>query len=289
MVAAQGHENSAGFAPGLRRSALIVVASLAMAACSGSQDSSSPAPPPSDGSDGSLSDCSALYSCTAQAGATEVSITNNCGSASSVSLSIVGTGCDDTVQPTCIQSIATSGTGSVWLLGDNTANNFRVGAFGSSTLFEVTRNQGGQDWYDISQNAGFDVGMTAVPPGGDVPYIVCTSKNCPGAYPFGDTACETNPCLQPNYLAGPTGGTFELYLCNGWTGDPRPAADRNSNTPGPLACSYNQGACISPSDATCPSDQPGHDSRPEDLPCQWGHPVPGQTNGSWGTCPLTCP
>ncbi len=255
---------------------------LSLVGCSG--DSQDPA---RDGFSGDS--CADYASCTARPGATEVSIVNNCGGSANVSLSIVaGSKCAGTLQPSCIQGLGTAG-GSVWLLGSNTANNFRVGPFGSATLFEVTHDAGGQDWFDISQNQGFDIGMTAVAPAGDVPYIVCKTKNCPGAYPFGDSTCETGPCLQPNYLAGPTGGTFELYLCNGWTGDPRPAAEQNTDTPGPLGCSYNQGACILPSDPACPSDDPGHDSRPEDLPCQWGHPNPGKSNGSFGTCPLSCP
>lgn len=118
--------------------------------------------------------------------------------------------------------------------------------------------------------------MTAVSPGGAVPYIVCTTHNCPGAYPLGDLRLRDQPCLQPNYPAGPTGGKFELYLCNQWPADPRPAADQNLDTLGPLGCSYNQGTCISPTDATCPSGTSGHDSETEDLPCQWGHPVPAR-------------
>lgn len=231
------------------------------------------APTPSSG-------CAALYSCTAQTNATEVRIVNECGGTSNVALSIVGPDCGATVAPTCLQNVGPAGT-SVWLQGNNTANNFRVGPSGSSTLFEVTHNASGSDWFDISQNAGFDVGMTVVPPGGAVPYIVCTSENCPGAYPFGSSACETNPCLQPNYDAGPTGGTFELYLCNGWPEDPRPSADHGENTPGPLACAYNQGTCISPTSPNCPS-------LPQNLACQWGHPVPGQSNPGHGTCPLSC-
>ena len=260
------------------------LAPLALLACGGGLGSTESDGPPLNGGS-----CSSYYSCTQPTGtATEVSITNNCGGTESVSLSIVAGGCNDTVQPSCIQSLANGASGSVWLSGSNTANNFRVGSFGSSTLFEVTVNNGGDDWYDISQNQGFDVGMTVVPPGGTVPYIVCTSQNCPGAYPFGDTACDASPCLQPNYNAGATGNQFELYLCNGWTGDPRPAANQNQNTPGPLGCSYNQGACILPSDPACPSVSPGHDSSPADLPCQWGQPIPGNTNGSNGTCPWSC-
>ncbi len=227
------------------------------------------------------SGCNALYSCQAMPGATEVRIPNECAKASDVFLSIVGPACAATVQPPCIQNISTS-PASVWLLGTDTANNFRVGSFGSATMFEVTHNASGSDWYDISQNQGFDIGMTIVPPGGDVPYIVCKTQNCPGAYPLGDSACETSPCLQPNYDAGPTGGRFDLYLCNGWPGDARPAPHTNQNTPGPLACSYNQGACIPPGSPSCPSD-------PQNLPCKWAHPVPGQSNGSHGTCPLSCP
>jgi hypothetical protein len=249
----------------------------------GGSPSSAPPPPTLDGSDGDPG-CDPLYSCTAQPGATEVFIANNCGGTTSVTLAIVetGTSCTATVQPSCIQNLGSAG-GSVWLLGTNTANAFHVGPYGSSTIFEVTHNASGQDWFDISQNQGFDIGMTAVPPGGDVPYIVCTAQNCPGAYPFGNSACETNPCLQPNYLAGSTGqGRFELYLCNGWPNDPRAAEYHDTDTPGPLGCTYNQGPCISPSDPACPS-------LPQDLPCQWGHPVPGQTNPGYGTCPINCP
>lgn len=247
--------------------------------------------PPDDGLDAVPSSrCAAHYSCSATAGGTEIAITNNCATPSDVSIALTASGCRATVQPPCIQNLERGGgPGSVWLLGTNTANNFHVGPFGASTLFEVTHDASGQDWYDLSQNKGFDIGMTVVPPGGDVPYIVCTSQNCPGAYPFGDTKCDASPCLQPNYAAGETGGRFELYLCNGWPDDPRPRELWNTNTPGPLGCDYNQGACISPSSPRCPADDPSHDSRPEDLPCQWGHPVPGKTNPGYGTCPLTCP
>jgi hypothetical protein len=295
MSAHGGRDAPFARATGLVGLMAVLACGAALLACGGGGGSSSSAPPPpmDDGSDGDPSPaptCGPLYSCTAEAGATEVFIVNNCGGTQDVTLAIVesGTQCNDTVQPSCIQNLDGSG-GSVWLLGTNTANAFHVGPYGSSTIFEVTHDASGQDWFDISQNQGFDIGMTAVPPGGDVPYVVCTTQNCPGAYPFGDSACETNPCLQPNYLAGATGGKFELYLCNQWPDDPRPAADRNLDTPGPLGCSYNQGTCISPTDATCPADSPGHDSRPEDLPCQWGHPVPGQANPGHGTCPLGCP
>lgn len=254
-------------------------------ACGGDGGSPSSVPPPTggEGDPPPAATCGALYSCSEEAGATEVFIVNNCGGTSDVTLAIVetGTSCTATVQPSCIQGLGTAG-GSVWLLGTNTANAFYVGPYGSATIFEVTHNASGQDWFDISQNQGFDIGMTAVSPGGDVPYVVCTTQNCPGAYPFGDSPCETNPCLQPNYLAGPTGGKFELYLCNQWPDDPRPAADQHLDTPGPLGCSYNQGTCISPSDAACPT-------APQELPCQWGHPVPGQANPPYGTCPLGCP
>ena len=236
-----------------------------------------------DPSEDMSSACAPYFSCSSTPGATEVSVVNNCpGGARNVHLSIVAEGCKATVNAPCLENVGTTAA-SVWLRGSDSANNFRVGAFGSSTLFEVTHNASGQDWFDLSQNEGFDIGMTVVAPSSsDVPYIVCTSKNCPGAYPLGHSACETDPCLSPNYLAGATGQTFELYLCNGWPEDPRPPADHGVNTPGPLGCSYNQGTCIPPQSPSCPSGTAGS------LACQWGHPVPGQVNPG-GTCPLACP
>jgi hypothetical protein len=199
--------------------------------------------------------------CTSQSGVTTLNVTNNCGSAKSVTMAAGSTG---QASPSCLQNISANGGTATAYLATAINYAFFTGSYGSSSIFELNVNPGGigTDNFDISFNQGFDIGMTIVAPAGtSIPYIVATDAMAPGAYQTAQNqpACYTAPCLSPNYNAT-TGGTWNLYLCNGAPGF------QNVNTPGPCGCSV------------CPCQ-----CNWQDVTCK-GQPTPGQ-NG----CPLTCP
>ncbi|HZR80116.1 MAG TPA: hypothetical protein VFD92_03380 [Candidatus Binatia bacterium] len=200
--------------------------------------------------------------CTVASGVTTLVVTNNCSSAKSVTFAAGSTG---QASPSCLQNLAANGgTGTAYLSTSNLNYAFWTGSYGSSSLFELNVNPGGigTDNFDISFNQGFDIGMTIVAPTGtSIPYIVATDATAPGAYQTAQNQpqCYTAPCLSPNYNAT-TGGTWNLYLCNGAPSIP------NVNTPGPCGCSV------------CPCQ-----CNWQDVTCK-GQPTPGQ-NG----CPLDCP
>lgn len=205
--------------------------------------------------------------CTVQSGLTTLTIQNNCSSAQSIVASVNLTGQNN---PSCLQNIgANGGTATAYLPGSNQTYAFWTGSYGSATLYEMTIGAGTQDWFDISFNQGFNIGMTIVAPSGaSVPYIVATDQTAPGAYQLQSTqpSCFDAPCISPNYPA-PTGQQWTLYLCNGTT------SPQNVNTPGPCGCSI----------CPCSVNRGGPGCNWQDEDCK-GLPVPGQ-----GQCPQNCP
>lgn len=196
-------------------------------------------------------------------GGTSVVITNNCSGTENVTVS---SGLAGQASPSCLQNLAQGGGSATAYLPAGTNYAFWTGSYGSSTLFEITVGNGGQDWFDISFNQGFDIGMTIVAPSGaSVPYIIATDSSAPGAYQLQSTqpSCFDAPCISPNYPA-PTGQQWNLYLCN---------RTNDVNTPGPCGCSI----------CPCSVNRGGPGCNWQDEDCK-GLPVPGQ-----GQCPATCP
>jgi hypothetical protein len=208
---------------------------------------------------------SAFPNVCAMAGGTSLVIQNNCTVEKSLTVS---TALNGQATPSCLQNLMANGGTATAYLPANSNYAFWTGSYGSSTLFEINVAPGGAatDNFDISFNQGFDIGMTIVAaPGGLVPYIVATDSTAPGAYqlPANQPMCADAPCLSPNYNS-PTGGQWNLYLCN------RPS---DVNTPGPCGC----GVC------PCSTGSGGPGCNWQTVTCK-GLPIPGHDG-----CPVTCP
>ncbi|KAH6557884.1 hypothetical protein KP509_28G024300 [Ceratopteris richardii] len=84
-----------------------------------------------------------------------------------------------------------------------------TGPPGGVTQFEFTiASSGGNDYYDVSSIAGYNIAMQVVPTNGACPTIICRGQDggsCPsGYYPGGPD--ETKAC--------PSGSTdYDVYLC----------------------------------------------------------------------------
>lgn len=169
--------------------------------------------------------------------------------------------------PPCLKSLSTGAHASVKLLdAANWGYAFHI-ALSRSTRFEIapwkTGTGQGMDSFDISYNAGFDIGMTIqIPAGSKVPRIVATDATAPGVYQLGASGCQVEPCLSPSYTSPQ--GNYDLYLCN------RPG---DVNTPGPCGCTACPGIPCTPSasDPQCKTEGSG-------IYCQVG--------GS--NCPISC-
>jgi len=188
--------------------------------------------------------CSASY-----AGST-VEIVNNCGKPVDVFTDAGNFGScawGGGKVPPCLKGLAVGGRATVRLLESATWGYAFHVAPAISTRFEITGWRAGdgelRDSWDISYNAGFDIGMTLkTPAGSPVSLVVATDQEAPGAYQLGADGCQVQPCLSPTYTSNQ--GRYMLYLCN------RPG---DVNTPGPCGCEACPGI---PCDPNAPGGPP---------------------------------
>jgi len=144
---------------------------------------------------------------------------------------------------------------------------WQIGSFGDSTRFEMTCGADEYSW-DVSYNAGFDIGMTVVAPEGD--DVVCKDDTAPASYQRGTDGCQVQPCSSPSFVR--TSGNYKLFLCN------RPG---DVNTPGPCGCDACPGIPCNEGESDC-STSGG------DIWCLTGGPnCPTTTSPAGTTCPST--
>jgi len=214
------------------------------------------------------------YSCDSMCTITDSSrtltITNNCGSLVSVKADAGNFGScqwSGGKVPPCLSDLAPGAQAEVQLLDYHPGWGFgwQIGNFGHSTRFELTTGADRYAW-DVSYNAGFDIGMTVVAPEGD--DVVCTDDDAPAAYQRGADGCQVQPCLSPTFVT--TSGRYELFLCN------RPG---DINTPGPCGCDACPGIACNQGEPACSTSGGG-------IWCLTGGPNCPITSSPPGT---TCP
>lgn len=208
--------------------------------------------------------------CMGGGAGSKIEIVNNCGHTVDVSTDAGMYGrCEwvGTKVPACLKQLKPGASAHVTLL--------RAAAWGYAFHLEKTRFEltpaSGKDYYDISYNVAFDIGMTLIPPAGHtMPKLIAKDQLAPAAYQVGASGCQVQPCASPTY-SGPQ-GNYQLYLCN------RPG---DVNTPGPCGCKACPGIPCARGSPSCTTSGRG-------IWCLTGGPqCPVCMNDH--TCPDSCP
>jgi len=218
--------------------------------------------------------------CSSSYQGSTIEIVNNCGKSVDVftDAGLYGKCVWDGVKvPPCLKSLAAGGRATVGLYGSQRDAKPWGYAFhvepSVSTRFEITPgNENIEDSWDISYNAGYDIGMTVkTPPGNAKALDVAIDHEAPDAYKRGTDGCQVQPCSSPTYSSKQ--GRYELYLCN------RPG---DVNTPGPCGCSACPGIPCEPHTPGCTTSGSG-------IWCYTGGPSCPTCASGKAECPKECP